>query len=162
MNPQVDEHALGITYAQRPLFFHNLRRGRFEEIGWRGGAGAAVRAFSGRPVADFNNDGARGCCSPISTPGRRFCATPRRRGALAAAEADRDEVQPDGYGVRLEVLAGGLKQMDEVRANSSFLSASDLRLHFGLGAATSVEQVVIHWPSGAGEDDGLPVDREKW
>ena len=61
----------------------------------------------------------------------------------------------------MEVLKDGLKQMDEVRANSSFLSASDSRLHFGLGAATSVEQVVIHWPSGLVEKmTALPVDRE--
>src|SRR5260370_10589320 len=35
VNPQVDEHAFGITYAQRALLFHNLRNGRFEEVGLR-------------------------------------------------------------------------------------------------------------------------------
>jgi len=35
-----------------------------------------------------------------------------------------------------------------VRANSSFLSASDPRTHFGLGTATRVEKISIRWPSG--------------
>jgi hypothetical protein len=54
----------------------------------------------------------------------------------------------DGFGARVEVTAGNLVQADEVRANSSFESASDRRLHFGLGKATRVDSIVIHWPSG--------------
>lgn len=38
--------------------------------------------------------------------------------------------------------------MAEVRANSSFESASDPRLHFGLGSANLVDSIVVHWPSG--------------
>jgi hypothetical protein len=37
--------------------------------------------------------------------------------------------------------------MQEVRANSSYLSASDQRLHFGLGPAAKVE-IIVRWPSG--------------
>jgi hypothetical protein len=54
----------------------------------------------------------------------------------------------DGFGARVEVRTGGLRQSEEVRANSSFESASDPRLHFGLGAAAQVDSIVIHWPSG--------------
>ncbi len=54
-----------------------------------------------------------------------------------------------------------MKQVDEVRTNSSYLSASDARLHFGLGSATSVDQVEIRWPSGLVEKlASLRVDRE--
>ena len=54
----------------------------------------------------------------------------------------------DGFGARVELKAGGITQNAEVRANSSFESASDPRLHFGLGSATWVESIVVHWPSG--------------
>jgi len=54
----------------------------------------------------------------------------------------------DGFGARVQVVAGGLTQIDEVRANSSYLSASDPRLHFGLGRATRVDLILIRWPSG--------------
>jgi hypothetical protein len=48
----------------------------------------------------------------------------------------------------VEVKAGALVQNQEVRANSSFESASDPRLHFGLGHATRADSIVFRWPSG--------------
>jgi hypothetical protein len=54
----------------------------------------------------------------------------------------------DGFGARVQIKAGGLTQTGEVRANSSFESASDPRLHFGLRAATRVDSITIHWSSG--------------
>ena len=38
--------------------------------------------------------------------------------------------------------------MSEVRGGGSYLSQNDLRLHFGLGAATKVDSVEIRWPNG--------------
>ncbi len=163
VNPQVDEHALGITYAQRPLLFHNLRKGRFEEIGLRAGPALRQRRVSrGLAVADFNNDGALGVLlSNLDAGPTLLRNAAKARGHWLRLKLIGTKSNRDGYGARVEVLAGGLKQMDEVRANSSYLSASDARLHFGLGAATSVEQVVIHWPSGLVEKmTALPVDRE--
>ncbi|MBC8166834.1 MAG: ASPIC/UnbV domain-containing protein, partial [Bryobacteraceae bacterium] len=43
---------------------------------------------------------------------------------------------------------GGKKQAQEVLSQSSFYSVNDLRLHFGLGAATTAD-LVIRWPNGA-------------
>jgi hypothetical protein len=39
-------------------------------------------------------------------------------------------------------------QTDEVRSGGSYLSQSDLRLHFGLGAETRVDKIEILWPGG--------------
>jgi hypothetical protein len=38
--------------------------------------------------------------------------------------------------------------MAEVRGGASYLSSNDLRLHFGLGAETKIDRVLIQWPSG--------------
>jgi hypothetical protein len=38
--------------------------------------------------------------------------------------------------------------MDEVRGGGSYLSQNDLRLHFGLGAASKIDSVEIRWPNG--------------
>jgi hypothetical protein len=38
--------------------------------------------------------------------------------------------------------------MDEVRSGGSYISQSDLRLHFGLGSMTKVDLVEVRWPSG--------------
>jgi len=47
-----------------------------------------------------------------------------------------------------------------VRSGGSYLSSSDLRLHFGVGAATKIDNLEVRWPSGQ-KDAGsnLPVDR---
>jgi enediyne biosynthesis protein E4 len=54
----------------------------------------------------------------------------------------------NAVGARVEVKAGGLTQLDEVRAGDSYLSHSDWRLHFGLGKAGVVDEIVVRWPSG--------------
>ena len=54
----------------------------------------------------------------------------------------------DGYGARVEISAGGATQEAEVRANCSYLSASDARVHFGLGEAAKVDTITVRWPSG--------------
>jgi hypothetical protein len=61
------------------------------------------------------------------------------------------------------MASGGRVQTDEVRSGASYLSQSDLRLHFGLGTATSIERVVVYWPSGRIEEYAdLSVNQEHW
>jgi hypothetical protein len=50
--------------------------------------------------------------------------------------------------VLVELTVGGTTYVDEVRSASSFVSASDPRLHFGLGSATRVDGIVVRWLSG--------------
>jgi hypothetical protein len=54
-------------------------------------------------------------------------------------------------GARVRVVAGGRAQIDEVMSGSGYYSQNDLRLHFGLGAAATVDLLEIAWPSGAKE-----------
>jgi enediyne biosynthesis protein E4 len=54
----------------------------------------------------------------------------------------------DGIGARVEVISAGHKQTAERVAGSGYLSQNDSRMHFGLGTASSIEQLTIHWPSG--------------
>ena len=60
---------------------------------------------------------------------------------------------------RVRVSAGTLTQNDEVRSGGSYMSQSDLRLHFGLADRTQVDEVKIIWSSGATETfTNLPSD----
>ncbi len=54
-------------------------------------------------------------------------------------------------GARAYVTAGGQTQMAEVRAGESYLSQNSLALEFGIGSATSIEEVRIRWVCGAEE-----------
>jgi hypothetical protein len=54
----------------------------------------------------------------------------------------------EGIGARIRVKVGARVLVNEVRSGSSYISNSDIRVHFGLGAAAKVDWVEIRWPSG--------------
>jgi hypothetical protein len=51
-------------------------------------------------------------------------------------------------GARITVEAGGMRQVDEVRASGSHQSASEQVAHFGLGGASVVERIIIRFTNG--------------
>jgi hypothetical protein len=57
----------------------------------------------------------------------------------------------DAIGARIKVKVGGRTLADEVRSGSSFISNNDMRVHFGLGAATKIDSVEVRWQSGLTE-----------
>jgi hypothetical protein len=60
-------------------------------------------------------------------------------------------------GARVEVEWNGQRQVQEVHGGSGFAAQNQRRLHFGLGDATSVDAVVIAWPSGRRQRIEVPV-----
>ena len=54
------------------------------------------------------------------------------------------------------VAANGMKQRADVLSGGSYASSSDPRPHFGLGQATSVDDVEVHWPGGKTEHFSVP------
>ena len=54
-------------------------------------------------------------------------------------------------GARVYVRSGGQVQAQQVHSQDSYLSVSDLRLHFGLGSARRADSVRVEWPSGSTE-----------
>jgi hypothetical protein len=58
----------------------------------------------------------------------------------------------DGFGARLEAIAGDLHQYIEATAENGYLSQGDPRPHFGLGKHTEVDKLIIHWPSGIDQE----------
>ncbi len=156
VNPQVDQHTFGVTYAERPLLFRNLENGKFDEVGAKAGQ-AMSRRYVGRgaATADFWNDGRQDLLMTVldgSAVLLRNQAAPS--GHWLRIKLVGNKSNRDGFGAQVEVKAGKLIQRMEERTNSSFESASDPRLHFGLGLATSVDSVSIRWPSGKTEQIG--------
>ena len=54
----------------------------------------------------------------------------------------------DAVGAKVTIHIGDRKLVRHRKGGGSYLSASDPRLHVGLGAAAKVDQVEIRWPSG--------------
>ena len=55
----------------------------------------------------------------------------------------------DGIGARVLAVLPGMTLLREVRSGQSYLSQSDMTIHFGLGMHQTVPQLQVHWPSGA-------------
>ena len=61
----------------------------------------------------------------------------------------------------MEAQAGKLRLVDEVRSGGSYLSQNDLRIHFGLGTATRIDDLTVRWPSGRVDHwNGIAADRQ--
>ncbi len=148
--PQIDRYHTGITYAQRNLLFHNLANGKFEEVGQRSGPALAIRKVSrGLAVADYDNDGdVEMVVSNMNDSPDLIRHARRNLNHSILVKTIGVESNRDGIGAEVTVVAGGITQMDQVRSGGSYLSSSDLRLHFGLGAATMIERLEVRWPSG--------------
>jgi len=54
----------------------------------------------------------------------------------------------DGFGARIEAVAGDLRQIVENVPQSGYLSQNDPRPHFGLGSHSDVDRLTVRWPSG--------------
>src|SRR5438034_8709610 len=67
----------------------------------------------------------------------------------------------DAIGAIVYVTTGKVRQRQDVISGGSYASQNDMTLHFGLGAATSVDKVEIKWPDGAVESVNVQgVDRK--
>jgi hypothetical protein len=67
----------------------------------------------------------------------------------------------DGVGARVIVEATGSRWVSHRLGGGSFLSASDARLHFGLGPASRIDRIEVRWPSGRVDSfHDLDADRE--
>jgi hypothetical protein len=150
VDAQVEGQTFGVGYAERPFLFHSLKNGKFEEIGEKSGP-ALARKYIGRAAltADFWNRGRQDLLitvmdgSPVLLRNEVPSIGHWLRIKTVGTKSNRD-----GYGARIELTAEGSMRYAEVRAGSSFESSNDPRTHFGLGAATKVDSIVIRWPSG--------------
>lgn len=152
--PQVEGAFPGGMYAQRRLFYRNLRDGTFAEIGSSIPALAERRASRGAAFGDYDEDGdvdvivneIDGAPALLRNDGGS------KAGHWISLKLQGTKSNRNAAGARVELKAGGLTQVDEVHAGDSYISHSDWRLHFGLGAATTVDEITIRWPSGAVEN----------
>jgi len=148
--PEIEQVSPEIRYKQINTLFHNDGHGKFVDVTRISGDGFQT-AFVGRGVAfaDFDNDGfmdlvvANNNDPPLllhnsGSNGNHFVSF-----KLVGTKSNRDAM-----GARVKVAAGGITQMREISGGGSYLSQSDLRVHFGLGAATKIDKLEISWPSG--------------
>src|SRR5499427_13647 len=164
--PSVDDHQWGTSYAQQALLFRNLRNGKFERVGAPPGS-ALAQAWCARGVAigDLDGDGRLDVvinnidAKPTIL---RNVTSPAGHWLQLKLIGDVSKKSPrDALGAIAYVTTGKTRQRQDVVSGSSYASQNDMSLHFGLGAATTVDKVEIKWPDGKLETVTIPgIDRK--
>ncbi len=141
-----------VKYAMPPHLFRNVGKGKFEEVTKSlGQAFASPRVGRGAAYADINNDGRLDLLlstngGPVylfrNEPPDAAASNRSLRIKLTGTKSNRD-----GIGANVRLTAGGETQTQMLRSGSSYLSASELVLTFGLAHNEKADTIEIRWPS---------------
>jgi hypothetical protein len=167
--PEVETLQTDIRYRDRAILYRNQGDGTFVDISEKAGPGILEKhAARGAAFGDYDNDGQIEILinnqnepptllkQTTAAPGNWIIlklGSGEKQSQSVAAEPGAAGAQPAksnraAIGTRVEVKTGERTQTQEVRSGGSYLSQSDLRLHFGLGPAETADQITITWPSG--------------
>jgi hypothetical protein len=139
-----------VSYKEPLLMFRNVGKGQFDKVSESLGPDF-MRAIAGRGLAtaDYDNDGD----IDIVTNNRGdHPSLLRNDGGNAnhwlTVQLIGTKSNRDGTGASLKLTSEGVVHVEQAKGGGSYMSASDPRIHFGLGKRTKIESLEITWPSG--------------
>jgi hypothetical protein len=145
---------------QKKKMFRNLGGQAFKEISAEAGVDND-KDGRGIGMGDFDNDGrldlyqANADQMPYLYRGVTEGGGNWVQFKLTGTKSNRDAI-----GARITLKAGGLTQIHEIDGGNGYAGQSTKRAHLGVGKATKVDSVEIHWPSGLVESiDGVQINK---
>ena len=147
--PQVDQAETGTTYRQLNQLFRNEGGGRFAPVSAGPGL-AQAKVSRGTSFGDYDDDGDIDLfVVELNDAPTLLRNDGGNAGNYFVVQVFGREDNRDGVGTRIGLQAGGKGQWRTVNGAASYLSHSDLRVHFGLGAAQAIDRVEIIYPNGS-------------
>ena len=147
---------------QEHTLFRGTGNGHFADVSRDAGPVLSVRTTArGACFADYDNDGkVDAFVVNLGAKGTLVHNVSTNTGHWVAVKLKGTKSNRDGIGARVDVIAGDKRWTAERVAGSGYLSQDDDRLHFGLGAATTIDKLIVRWPSGREQTlEKLTVDR---
>jgi enediyne biosynthesis protein E4 len=148
--PEIDRLKGASGFRLPMVLYRNLGNSKFEDVTSRAGPAFGQKLVGrGAAFGDFDNDGNIDIVvNPINDlPLLLKCESASQNNwitlKLIGTKSNRSAI-----GTRVRCVTGKHQQIDEVRSGGSFMSQSDLRVHFGLGKAGQVDLLEVSWPSG--------------
>jgi hypothetical protein len=145
--PEVDAAAIQEKWQQQRVLYWNRGDGQFHDVSAAAGEGIITpRSSRGIAVADLDNDGSMEIVVVNMHDTPSLLKNSVKGGNSVLIEA-LTATGRHAIGARIELAAGGRKQVNEVRSGGYHISQGDLRVHFGLGSGAEAS-LVIRWPDG--------------
>jgi len=147
---------------QEHTLFRGIGNGKFADVSREAGPVMSERTTArGACFADYDNDGkVDAYVVNLGAKGTLLHNVSTDTGHWIELKLVGTKSNRDGIGARVEVFAAGKRHTAERVAGSGYLSQDDGRLHFGLGAAATIDKLMVHWPSGREQMlEKLSVDR---
>jgi hypothetical protein len=139
-----------VKYAQPSHLFHNDGHGIFTEATASvGGDLGSPRVARGAAYADIDNDGDLDLLVTTNGGPAILLRNDGGKNKSVRIKLSGTRSNRDGIGAVVTVRSGPDKQTEMLRSGSSYLSASELVLTFGLGQKAQADEIQIQWPSGA-------------
>jgi hypothetical protein len=150
--PQLEKVKMGASagYRQRKLLYRNLGDGTFEDVSMKfGPVLTEERVSRGLAMGDIDNDGR------IDVVINDLDGSPQilhnelaSRGNWLIVKVKGNPPNTDAVGAVITVTTGGVRQRAAVQSGTSYISQNDMRQHFGLGSAETVDSIEVRWADG--------------
>jgi hypothetical protein len=157
INDNTAEYMEGSVYRQRNQVFENLGDGKFREDKDAGMNG--LHAHRGLATGDLDGDGDLDVAVVSSNEPCEVYENITAGGKYLQVDFAAPTGNRFAIGARVEVEAGGKRQIRDVKTASSYLSQNALSVHFGLGKSSSVDRLTVRRPGNVQVFENLPANK---